>query len=104
MLEGPSAAVRKLFETIEQDLRHERCVILSEETITGDERRYPQWGMVQQSDVANVAQELDVGAWAKITQLLTQAQQENCQRRSLRSRLVQFVDRLASDRDTPMMA
>ena len=45
VLEGPPDAVRALFNTISKDLRHENCVMLSDERV--GERSYSDWGMVQ---------------------------------------------------------
>jgi len=43
ILEGEKNAVKKLFETIKADQRHENIILLKEQEIV--DRHYPDWGM-----------------------------------------------------------
>ena len=63
VLEGPSAAVRMLYDKIAEDKRHNSCVVMSEEIVSA--RTFEQWGMLQgdakEADWAAVA----AGGWVK---------------------------------------
>jgi len=45
ILEGPDAAVRALFASIQRDLRYERCELIDEHRITASERHFTKWGI-----------------------------------------------------------
>ena len=57
VLEGPRAVVQTLYKTIQLDLRHEHCTLLSVDEIDASARQYSRWGM-HQADITQLRQKL----------------------------------------------